>query len=41
MSTEFGAVGDAMEGELVAVFCYKCVTLHRVPVAIYQLGLAV
>jgi hypothetical protein len=41
MSVEFGAVGYSMEGELVTIFCYDCVTLHRVTLPLYQLGLAI
>jgi hypothetical protein len=40
MSTVFGAVRDPMEREHIAIFCDECVNLHRVSVAIYQLGLA-
>jgi hypothetical protein len=41
MSMEFGTVGDSMEGELVTIFCYDCMTLHWVTMLIYQLGLAI
>jgi hypothetical protein len=41
MSVEFGTVGDSMEGEVITIFCYDCVTLHRVTMLIYQLGLAI
>jgi hypothetical protein len=41
MSVEFGTVRDSMEGELITIFCFDCMTLHRVTVLIYQLGLAI
>lgn len=37
----FCAVGDAVESELVTIFGFECMTLHRVSVLGYQLGLVI